>query len=63
MLDIGSEDINRDGLSDLVITRTTPAYSGFYFQVLMQTGRRVFADESLPRLIHDPSTWIGNDAR
>jgi hypothetical protein len=61
-LDIDSEDINHDGLRDLVITRTTPAYSGFYFQVVMQTSHRVFADQSLPRLIHDRPTWIGNNA-
>jgi hypothetical protein len=46
-----------------VFTRIPPDYSGFYFQVVMQTSRRVFADESLPRLIHDRSTWIGNNAR
>jgi hypothetical protein len=46
-----------------VITRTNGFYTGFYFQVVMQTSRRVFADESLPRLIHDPSTWIGNNAQ
>src|SRR5438874_1155635 len=62
VLDIDSEDINHDGLRDLVLNRTTPSYTGFYFQVLMQTSRRVFADESLPRLIHDRSTWIGNNA-
>jgi hypothetical protein len=61
-LDIDAEDINHDGLRDLVITRTTPSYNGFYFQVVMQTSRRVFADESLPRLIHDRPTWIGNNA-
>jgi FG-GAP-like repeat len=60
--DIDSEDINHDGLRDLVITRTTGNNDGFYFQVLMQTSRRVFADESLSRLIHDRSTWIGNNA-
>jgi FG-GAP-like repeat len=60
ILDIDCEDINHDGLRDLVINRSD--YTGFYFQVLMQTSRRVFADESLPRLIHDPSTWIGNNA-
>jgi FG-GAP-like repeat len=63
ILDIDSEDINHDGLRDLVINRTNDFYTGFYFQVLMQTSRRVFADESLPRLIHDRSTWIGNNAR
>jgi hypothetical protein len=62
VLDIDSEDINHDDLRDLVLTCTDPAYSGFYFQVLMQTSRRVFADESLPRLIHDRPTWIGNNA-
>jgi hypothetical protein len=62
VLDIDSEDINHDGLRDLVITRILPDYNGFYFQVVMQTSRRVFADESLPRLIHDRSTWIGNNA-
>jgi hypothetical protein len=63
VLDIDSEDINHDGLRDLVITRTEEFYNGFYFQVVMQTSRRVFADESLPRLIHDISTWIGNNAQ
>jgi hypothetical protein len=60
--DIDSEDINHDGLRDLVITRVSDNEIGFYFQVVMQTSRRVFADESLPRLIHDRSTWIGNNA-
>jgi hypothetical protein len=60
--DIDSEDINHDGLRDLVITSTNSDNTGFYFQVLMQTSHRVFADESLPRLIHDRSTWIGNTA-
>ena len=59
--DIDAEDINHDGLRDLVITRTTGGSGGFYFQMLMQTSRRVFADESLPRLIHDRNTWIGNN--
>jgi len=65
VLDIDSEDINHDGLRDLVITRTAqvPFYTGFYFQVVMQTSRHVFADQSLPRLIHDRSTWIGNTGR
>jgi hypothetical protein len=60
--DIEAEDINHDGLRDLVITRTNDGDAGFYYQVLMQTSRRVFADESLPRIIHDRSTWIGNTA-
>src|ERR1043166_2148599 len=63
MLDIDCEDINHDGRRDLVITRTDLFYTGFYFQVVMQTSPRVFADESLPRLIHDRGTWIGNNAR
>jgi hypothetical protein len=62
VLDIDAEDINNDGLRDLVITRTNSTYTGFYFQVVMQTSPRAFSDESLPRLIHDPSTWIGNNA-
>jgi FG-GAP-like repeat len=62
VLDIDSEDINHDGVRDLVITRTEEFYNGFYFQVVMQTSRRLFADESLPRLIHDRPTWIGNNA-
>jgi hypothetical protein len=60
VIDIDAQDINHDGLRDVVINRTD--YTGFYFQVLMQTSPRVFSDESLPRLIHDPSTWIGNNA-
>jgi FG-GAP-like repeat len=59
--DIDSEDLNHDGRRDLVVTSTGTS-GGFYFQVLMQTSRRVFADESLPRLIHDRNTWIGNNA-
>jgi len=62
VLDIDAEDINHDRLRDLVTTCTDQFYTGFYFQVLMQTSPRVFADESLPRLIHDLSTWIGNNA-
>jgi hypothetical protein len=62
VLDIDAEDINHDGLRDLVINCTNGPENGFYFQVLMQTSPRVFTDESLPRLIHDRSTWIGNNA-
>ena len=62
ILDIDAEDINHDGLRDLVINRTDSFYSSFYFQVIMQASHRVFTDESLPRLIHDLSTWIGNNA-
>jgi hypothetical protein len=64
-IDIDSEDINHDGLRDFVITRTAQLpqfYTGFYFQVVMQTSRHVFADESLSRLIHDRPTWMGNNA-
>ncbi len=62
ILDIDAEDINHDGLRDLMINRTDSFYTSFYFQVIMQTSHRVFTDESSPRLIHDLSTWIGNNA-
>jgi elongation factor P hydroxylase len=64
-LDIDAEDLNHDGLRDLVITRTAHLpqfYTGFYFQVVMQTSRHVFADQSLSRLIGNRSTWMGNTA-
>ena len=62
VLDIDAEDLNGDGLRDLVLTRTDsqPFYQGFYFQILMQGPNRTFADESLSRIIGDRSTWIGN---
>ena len=62
ILDIEADDVDGDGRKDLVITRTgTPPrlFEGYYFQVLRQTRRRTFADESLARIIGDPATWPG----
>lgn len=63
ILDIEADDVDGDGRKDLVITRTgTPPrlFEGYYFQVLRQTRRRTFADESLARIIGDPATWPGS---
>jgi hypothetical protein len=64
-IELDAEDLDNDGRRDLVITRTKgdPFYEGYYLQILMQKNPRSFTDESLPRLIKNNSTWIGNTAQ
>jgi hypothetical protein len=61
VLDIEADDVDGDGRKDVVVTRTkdSPFYEGYYFQVLRQTSRRAFADQSAARIIGDPGTWEG----
>ncbi len=46
VLDIDSEDINNDGIKDIVLTRTRSDffYVGYYIQLIQQTGTRQFSD-------------------
>jgi hypothetical protein len=57
--DAKAEDIDGDGRRDLVLLRVRGDLSGYYLQILRQTGARTFEDESIPRIIHDASTWEG----
>ena len=63
VVDVEADDLDGDGRKDLVVTRvrSDPAayFQGYYFQVLRQTRRRAFSDESLDRIIGDPATWPG----
>ena len=61
VLDIEADDVDGDGRKDLVVTRTkdSPFYEGYYFQILRQTSRRTFADQSAARIIGDLATWEG----
>lgn len=63
VVDVEADDLDGDGRKDLVVTRvgSDPAayFQGYYFQVLRQTRRRTFSDESLDRIIGDPATWPG----
>jgi hypothetical protein len=61
--DVKAQDIDRDGRQDLVLLRVKSDLSGYYIQILRQTGTRTFADESLARIIGDASTWEGNNAQ
>jgi len=58
--DIKAEDIDGDGVRDILLLRLTGALTGYYFQILRQTSPRVFVDESVPRIIKNPATWEGN---
>jgi hypothetical protein len=63
VLDFDAEDLDGDGVRDLVITRTggDPFYQGYYFQVLKQQPKRIFADRSAQAIIGDRSTWMGTN--
>ena len=62
VLDVEVDDLDGDGRREVVVTRTKddPFYEGYYFQILRQTRRRTFADESPARIIGDPATWPGS---
>jgi hypothetical protein len=60
--DVKVEDIDGDGRRDVVLLRVTAALDGYYLQILRQTSARVFADESLTRIIGNAQTWEGNSA-
>lgn len=60
--DIKAEDIDGDGRRDLVLLRVTKDLAGYYLQTLRQTSARVFADESVTRIIKNETTWEGNGA-
>jgi hypothetical protein len=51
--DIDAADLDRDGLRDLVMNRTTSPprhYEGYYLQVVMQVAPRQFRDETAERI-------------
>lgn len=60
VLDVDADDLDGDGRKEIVVTRTSPSFQGYYFQVLVPTRRRQFRDESVDRIIGDPSTWPGS---
>lgn len=65
-IDLAAEDLDRDGLRDLVLNRTgDPTGGGFYngyrVQILRQTAPRVFEDVSdawAPSLRSDTGNWL-----
>lgn len=61
VLDFAAEDIDGDGMRDLVADRSgqTPFYSGRSFQILRQVSPRQFADETGARITMDTGQgWI-----
>ena len=64
VLDIDAEDLDRDGLREVVLnrTRSDPFYEGYYIQVIAGLGDRTFADETTSRIADgvDPDGfWFG----
>jgi len=58
VLDYAAEDIDGDGLKDLIINRTN-GYSGRYIQIIRQTLSRQFTDETSSRITMDCTlTWF-----
>ena len=53
VVDIDAEDLDGDGLREIVLDRTTsePFYQGFYIQILAGLGGREFADETERRIV------------
>ena len=61
VMDFAAEDIDRDGLRDIVVLRTgeSPFYTGRALQVLRQATPRVFVDETGARISMDTTQgWI-----
>ncbi|MEO7381684.1 MAG: VCBS repeat-containing protein [Paracoccaceae bacterium] len=56
-LDFAIEDIDNDGLRDIVAVRTgsTNLYVGRYIQILRQTSARVFVDQTATRISFNPA--------
>ena len=64
VLDIDAEDLDRDGLREVVLnrTRSDPFYEGYYIQIIAGLGDRTFADETTSRIADgvDPDGfWFG----
>jgi hypothetical protein len=59
VLDFDAEDLDGDGIRELVLTRTKsdPFYEGYYFQILQLRNRQV-TDVST-RIVTDRETWEG----
>jgi hypothetical protein len=55
-IDLDAEDLDGDGNRDIVVTRTTPGYTGYYLQAIKNHGSRTFTDVT--------SDWLptGQDA-
>jgi hypothetical protein len=63
VVDIDVEDLNGDGLKDIVVTRTKSPpffYKDFFIQIIMKKDAKNFTDESMSRIIYDIDTWAGN---
>ena len=54
VLDIDAEDLDGDGLREVVLnrTRSDPFYQGYYIQIIAGLGDRMFADET--------TSWIAD---
>jgi hypothetical protein len=61
VLDFDAEDLDGDGVRELLLTRTKPSYQGYYFQML-RVADRDFVDVS-DRIVPSRSTWEGSSAR
>ena len=63
VVDIDAEDLDGDGVREVILDRTTsePFYRGFYIQILSGLGGREFADETEGRIVGgaDPDAeWL-----
>ena len=64
VLDLDAEDLDGDGLRDIVVNRTgdDPFYTGYFLQIVAGVGERQFADETAQRIPDgaDPAAaWLG----
>ena len=64
VVDIDAEDLDGDGLREVVLnrTRSDPFYAGYYIQIIAGLGDRTFADETTSRIadgIDPDGVWFG----
>ncbi len=61
VLDIDADDIDNDGDKDIIVTRTSYNYDGYYIQIIVNEGSRQFSDKTSERIVNgsnDRSEWI-----
>lgn len=63
VLDLDAEDLDGDGVREIVITRTksSPFYEGYYFQIVKQRNRQL--EDVSHRIVPDKAEWRGGSCQ
>ena len=61
--DVERLDVNQDGLPDLVLVGTQARYTGWFVQILINKGNRLFVDETADRVLPVEASGAGAPSR